>query len=398
MRAPHRVELTGRLVMRQPITRRTFVASSAAATAALAWPQHLFAGASWPKVADHTLTVVTGKPRERGRQYGKQFGAAMAQFLDKEIVTPFCEKVTRDDMLRYAGQCAKEIRAFSPEIHDELEGMAEGAGVDLEDVIAITLHEEFYHRGILPKAEHCTAIAVGPPDTDDKHAYVGQTWDWFVSLYGASSMLLWKRAEGPSVLAYAYPGLWVGAGLNSEGIALCWTSAEGKDIAGPRVGIPSYVLIGQMLYQQSLDHALEEARRAKHAGWFTFVLADSEGRLANVEGSPKELAIETHKGHLARVLFGSRKMTGTPEGQPVKYHPRGQKMYDLLGAKKGKLNAVRMRALLSDQSICACDATSEPREVRTIDAMLFDTTSREALVTRGPIGSRPWKRFGFDQA
>src|SRR6516165_8088833 len=95
--------------MQPPITRRTFVASAAAAAAGLASPQHLLAAASWPKVADHTLTVVTGKPRERGRQYSKQFGAAIAEFLDQEIVTPFSRKVTRDDMLRYAGQCAREM-------------------------------------------------------------------------------------------------------------------------------------------------------------------------------------------------------------------------------------------------------------------------------------------------
>jgi hypothetical protein len=376
------------------LDRRAFLAAGALG---LALPRRLLAEASWPKVADHTLTTVAGNPRERGRQYGKQFATAIGEFLDREIVIPFGNKVTRGDMLRYAGQCAKEIHAYSPEVFDELEGMAEGARMRLEEIVAITLHEEFFHQGILPAAEHCTAIAAGPPDTDDNHTYVGQTWDWFVSLYGASRMLRWQRPEGPSVLAYAYPGLWIGAGLNSSGIALCWTSAEGKDIAGPRVGIPSYVVIAQMLYQPTMNDALEEARRAKHAGWFTFVLADAEGGLANVEGSPNELAVEEHSGHLARVLFGSRKMTGALEGQPVKYHPRCQKMYDLLGESKGRLNAVRLSELLSDRSICACDATIVPRQVRTIDAMLFDTTTREALVTRGPIGSRPWKRFGFDQ-
>jgi isopenicillin-N N-acyltransferase-like protein len=378
----------------QQFTRRKFLG---AAAAGLALPRRSFGNVSWPKVADHALTVVAGKPRERGREYGEQFAPAIAKLLDREIVIPFGNKVTRDEMLRYAGRCAKEIRAYSPEVFDELEGMAEGAGMALEEVIAVTLHEEFYHQGILPKADHCTAIAAGPPETADKHAYVGQTWDWFVSLYGVSQMLLWKRAEGPSVLAYAYPGLWVGAGLNSEGIALCWTSTQGKDIAGPRVGIPSYVLIAQMLYQKSLNDALEEVRRAKHAGWFTFVLADGAGRLVNVEGSPVELAIEEHKGHLARVDFGSRKLTGTPEGQQVKYHPRCQKMYDLLGESSGKLNSVRLRELLSDHSICTCDGTDEPRQVRTLDAMLFDTTKREAFVTRGPIGSRPWTRFGFEK-
>src|SRR5262249_54523389 len=153
-----------------------------------------------------------------------------------------------------------------------------------------------------------------------------------------SSILLWKRPEGASLLAYAYPGLWVGAGLNSAGIALCWTWGDKREIKGPRVGIPAYVLIAQMLYQDTLKAALEEARRSTHAGWFTFVLADGQGNLANVEGTPEKLAIETAKGHLARADFGTREITGTAEGKPVKYHAKCQRMFDLLGANKGKLD------------------------------------------------------------
>ena len=63
-------------------------------------------------------------------------------------------------------------------------------------------------------------------------------------------------------------------GLNSAGLALCWTWGDGMGIKSPRVGIPAYVLIAQMLYQDSLDAALEEVQRATHAGWFAFVLAD----------------------------------------------------------------------------------------------------------------------------
>src|SRR5437763_16050698 len=111
-------------------------------------------------------------------------------------------------MLRYAGQCDKEVRSFSPIIHDELEGMAEGSGLRFEELVLITLHEEFWHKGVLPKVEHCTAVAVGPPDTQDGNTYVGQTWDWMQSVFGLSSVLLWKRPEGPSLLTYAYPGLW----------------------------------------------------------------------------------------------------------------------------------------------------------------------------------------------
>ena len=220
------------------------------------------------KVADHTLTVISGKPRERGRQYGEKFKESIHAFLDKEIYQVCAKSAGREKLLRYAGQCTKAVKEYPPAILDEMEGMAEGAGMKLEEVVLISLHEETagHKGGALPPVQHCTALAAAPPDTKDGKTYVGQNWDWMASVYGLSSMLLWKRPEGPSLLAYSYPGLWVGAGLNSAGVALCWTWGDGVGIKGPRVGIPSYVLIAQMLYQDTLEGALKEAKRAKHAG------------------------------------------------------------------------------------------------------------------------------------
>jgi isopenicillin-N N-acyltransferase-like protein len=339
--------------------------------------------------------MIRGTPRQRGRQYGRAFQGPIEAFLDREIYGAFVrpKATTKDAMLRYADRCGQAIRDFSPPIWDELEGMAEGSGRRIEEVVLITLHEELYHRGVLPSVDHCTAIAAGPPDTADGHTYVGQTWDWMTSVYGMSSILLWQRSEGPSLLAYAYPGLWVGAGLNSAGLALCWTSAgpdrEGAAIPGPRVGIPSYVLIAQMLYQDTLDGALSEARRAAQAGWFTFVLADGEGRLVNVEGSPKELVIAPARGHLARVGYGSREMTHTAEGKVVQYHPQCRRMLDLLGGARGKLDRAALQGFFGDHGSTIC------KHFGTLDAMLFDTTARVAYVSRGPGCSGRWKQFGF---
>src|SRR5262249_53632367 len=158
------------------------------------------------------------------------------------------------------------------------------------------------------------------------------------SVYGLSSMLLWQRPEGPSLLAYAYPGLWVGAGLNSAGVGLCWTWGDGVGIKGPRVGIPSYVLIAQMLYQDSLKGAIEEARRARHAGWFNFVLADGKGGLATVEGTPEKLVIQTPRGHTARASYACREILGGAPSEPLKIHPQCQRMFDLLAGAAGKLD------------------------------------------------------------
>ncbi|MBI5396026.1 MAG: hypothetical protein HZA91_12085 [Verrucomicrobia bacterium] len=351
-----------------------------------------------PVAPDHVLTVFSGKPRERGRRYGKHFAEGISRFVEEEIFKKFVTpKTSRDDLLRYAGQCFREVGAFSPEVAEELGGIAEGAGLRLEEVVLLVLHEEVYHRGDLPAVAHCTAMAAGPPDTRDGNAYVGQSWDWMKSAFGLSSMTLWKRNEGPSVLAYSYPGLWVSAGLNSAGIALCWTSAA-LNITGPRVGIPTYALIAHLLYQTSLKDAADEARRAKRAGWFSLALADGDGQLASIEGSPDDLAVEYGRGHLARVYYGTARMNRTPPGQPVPRHPQCQRMCALLAEGKGRLDAAMVRGFFGDHQTPICKHLTPKRGGGSLDVMVFNTTRREAYITRGPACRDHWKTFRFEGA
>src|SRR5262249_21352564 len=149
-------------------------------------------------------------------------------------------------------------------------------------------------------------------------------------------------------IAYSYPGLWVAAGLNSAGIALTWTSTQGLGVKGPRVGIPTYVLLAHLLYQDSLSDAISEARRDKQTGWFTFVLADRERQVAKLQASPEKLVVERGKGHLARVYHGSREMLGTPTGRPIPYHPQCVRMYELLRGGKGRLDRPTLQGFFGD--------------------------------------------------
>jgi hypothetical protein len=239
---------------------------------------------------------------------------------------------------------------------------------------------------------HCTAVAIGPPDTADSRTLVGQTWDWMESVFGLSRIIEWRREEGPSLLAYGYPGLWTGAGLNSAGIALTWTSADlGKQSLGVRVGVPSYAMLTHMLYQESLDAAIEQAKRNKHAGWFTFVLGDAKGNLVNIEGSPEGIVIEPAKGRLLRVGYGSRKMSRTPADRAVALHPRCQKMDELLTSAAGKVDVPAMQRFFADPK---CEiSVGKP----TIDMMVFDTTHRVAYLSRGPSYHVDWRKFTFTE-
>ena len=335
--------------------------------------------------------AVTGNPRERGLAYGKGFSDGIHRFLDKEIRTAFVDRpASQAEMLQYAAACGQVVRDECPVIADEFAGIAEGAGLTFEEVMLINLHEELYHRTGVPQHGHCTAVAVAPPDTGNAQTYVGQTWDWMESVAGHSSVVLWQRDEGASVLAYGFPGMPMGAGLNSAGIALCWTSANLQDHQTiPRVGLPSYVLIAHLLCQKDLDGVIRAANQNKHAGWFTFVVADGDGNLVNIEGSPGGITVERAKERLVRVSYGTRQMTGTSAGASVELHPRCRKMYELLGSSAGENDLERLQQYFThpEYEICAGKAT--------IDMMVFDTTARVAYLSRGPGYRVAWREFRF---
>lgn len=387
-------------VFARATTRRRFLKSATAALTAgsalnFGLPQSAAAReqaplSQRPAAEAHSLLVFSGTARQQGQDYGRKFAAPMREFLEHQIYGRFLSnKTTKEQLLRYAATCWKPIRQLSEPLAEHYEGMAEGSGLQLEEQILITLHEELWHRGVIPSMPHCTAMAVGPPVTKDGKTYVCQSWDWFRELYGKSQMILWRRKTDPSVISYSYPGLWMAAGLNSAGIALCWTSVRDKTNPGPAIGVPTYGLIAHLLAQTSLEAVVEEVRRAKQAGWFTFVMADGQGRLLNIEASPKKLVTQWANGSLVRVYYGTREMTHTPAGQPVKMHPQCARMTEMIHNAKGDIDLNTVEDFYGDHEAPIC------KHFNTLDVMVYDTTSQIAYIARGPGCMKEYQQLRF---
>lgn len=344
-----------------------------------------------PTAPLHTLTVVEGNNAyECGRKYGLKFKKQIHDWLNCEVYRYVNKKQSKESMLEYATACAKEIKAYSPEIMDELEGTAEGSGLTLNEMVLLTLHEELYHRGILPSAGHghCTTAAVGPGVTSDGNVYIGQNWDWWYSMFGKSELLLWKDKRYPDVLCHSYPGIRTGSGMNSAGIALVWTSiVSSPESDGPRVGVPTYILIAHLLNQTTIEAVIKEAQKAKNAGWFTFVIGDDKGNFVNVEGSPKRIVVKKYKSYLTRVEYGTPEMTNTPAGKPVKLHPRGQKMLELVESEKGRINADTLKRFFLDNNL------GIHSQGGTVETFKFNTNKRTIEISRGLGNTGEWQTF-----
>lgn len=325
--------------------------------------------------------ILTGTARERGEAYGRLYKVDIREFLNREIYAAFLGKpYSKQELLDYAKACGEVTREVCPLVAAECEGIATGAAMSYDEIILINLHEELHHFPKKKLPGHCTGVAIAPSDSGDGHTYVGQTWDWMTSVAGKSSIVEWQRKDGPSVIPYGFPGMPMGAGINSNGIALCWTSGTG--IQTLHAGVPSYLLIGHLLAQPDLDSVIREANRNKHAGIFTFVFADADGNLLNIEGTPGEVATERPKERLARAYFGTRQMTHAKPGEPVKLFPRCENMYNLLEKTTGKNDLQMLQRYFTEHEYEIVQWKSP--KTKTIDIMVFDTAARTAHVTRGP--------------
>ena len=295
-------------------------------------------------------------------------------------------------MLQYAAACGQVVDEC-PLIADEFRGIAEGAGLTFEEVMLINLHEELYHRTGVPQHGHCTAVAVRRPTREIPSPMSGKRgigWRGGRPLFGRAMAV----DQGASVLAYGFPGMPMGAGLNSAGIALCWTSANLQDHQTiPGVGSPSYVLIAHPVCQKDLDSVIRAANQNKHAGWFTFVVADGDGNLVNIEGSPAASGGASEPRGACELRNEDTRPRGLRREQLSSSIParRRKTPVSRWGAPAGMMNWQRLQQYFThpEYEICAGKAT--------IDMMVFDTTARVADLSRGPGYRVAWREFRFSR-
>ena len=96
------------------------------------------------------LIEISGPPRERGRQYGRQAAARIrkgtthyfAQLKELSLDSAGIAALVRDYL--------PVIEAFEPTYVEEMQGIAEGAGVPFEDVVLLNARTEILKLAARP--------------------------------------------------------------------------------------------------------------------------------------------------------------------------------------------------------------------------------------------------------
>ena len=124
--------------------------------------------------------TVAGSHREVGRAVGAATADAIRDAVTFDAVLP--EGRTRDEQLALAGRYRDVTLHATPWLVDEIDGAAEGAGVDSLALFAASIEEIWTSRPSQatsgsPVDGRCTDLVAGPPATADGHLWVAHNND-----------------------------------------------------------------------------------------------------------------------------------------------------------------------------------------------------------------------------
>ena len=308
------------------------------------------------------------------REVGRQIGAATAGEMDRMVgeASPF----DPDLIARYRAVTMEHL----PWVVEELDGAAEGAGLDPLAVFAASIEE------LVPDEAPtgCTDLVVTGAQTADGHLLVAHTNDLYAVEEPGIVAIEW-RVPGQPVALTLGAGPWVSVGWNDAGLSVTGNEVSPNDEG---VGIPRILQVRDVLARRTLADAVEASLHPARSSAYNWVLAHRDGVAANVEAS------------------ASRAVVDEPGADDVLMHTNHYTHDEMLGLERPgdytssctRLGRARelaagdgftveqLRALLADHEHgenAICRHGDEPKTIKTVFWCVADVTVGEITYGRG---------------
>jgi len=337
------------------------------------------------------LVELSGAHKERGRQYGEQARDLIHFNLDgywrlfRHYTT-----LDRPAILEQVRVYAEPIRAYAPHVLDEIRGIAAGAGVTFEEILALNCRTELLSVNNVPLRE-CTAVFVAPERAVDGRTLLAQNWDWAELLRGGAVLLRVEQPSRPTILTLTEAGIVAKIGLNSAGIGACLNFLRHDH---RRIGVPVHVILREALSADRLGLAAAAVYRAHRADAANYLLAHADGEAIDLEATPSDVGflhpqdgwlIHTNHFLTPRLQAGDKGIYDS-DSTLLRYG----RALRLLKADAGPLAISTLKNLFCDhfnhpKGICRHpDPTRpEPEQDATLASMIVDLRTRQMHLCAG---------------
>jgi len=345
---------------------------------------------------------VAGTHRQVGRRIGEAGAEQIRSSVGPERFDAHipCGR-TRDEQLALAARYREVTAAALPWLIEELDGCAEGAGVDPLTLFARTIEEIWYEPFGGRTQGRCSDLVAGPSATSNGHLLVGHNNDLSPS-YEEQLFAIEKRVAGDPVIFQIGGAPWLSVGFNSAGLALTGNELSPND---ERVGISRSHQVFEIMHARTVDEAVGACLRPERASSYNNVLSHADGTVINVEGSATDAELDElgEDGTLAHTNHYVCDRMRTFEGDPdyAKHSDvRYRRAKELLVHHRGTITVQGLRAMLSDHEN-EPDALCRHPEVaggvtKTVFWCVADVTDRKITFGRGNPCSSTAQVYAFD--
>jgi isopenicillin-N N-acyltransferase-like protein len=202
------------------------------------------------------------------------------------------------------------VEELVPDLAEEVRGVAAGAGIDPDLLLALQLiDEEPAQRGRAATLAKCTGFGLALPGGP---TWIGQNMDLGAHTRGHQVLLrVAPRGDVPAALVFSVAGVVALMGVNAAGVGVC-VNAVPQLPAAPD-GLPVAFVIRRLLQARTLAEAVRLVRDLPHATSQHYLLA-GPGEVRSFEARPDGVA-EHRPADPSRVLHTNHPLgpvTGTP--------------------------------------------------------------------------------------
>ena len=375
-------------------------------------------------IADSTVPPihhirVAGTARQRGVSIGELSEKKIQHSLSTyERLFSLCD-ISWTQAVEKSSQFVKAVDAISPDYIIELEGVAEGAGVDFESLLALNSRTEILPSNFLSKAmassdsasftnntsplpntlNECTSLAV---TGDEKNYWLAQNWDWCGLQRQAMCVVESHPDAGGSHITVTEAGMLAKIGINSHGLAITLNILR-SERDGISEGVPVHFLLRALLDCQNVEEAISLVSSLSFCSSSNVMVQDATGKIASFELSPYGVKIlEPDNNVLCHTNhFLDNALTSYDVGRPgndstINRLSRAQSYAD------AHMSESDIKQMLCDQndgleSICRFADPTHPEiaQIETVTAVIMNTSKKTLSVSGAQPSMSDFKTYSL---
>src|SRR5262249_43755092 len=232
-----------------------------------------------PASAPMRLRVLSlsGLPHERGLAHGRAMKKEIHEIVQRwkaELAKVF--KMDADKFIRRLlseTNFVAAIKKWTPDLWEEIRGIAEGSGIEFDTIFSLQLPDECFAHGETIIGEHCSSL--GFSKTEGRPACIAQNMDTPTFADGFQLVLRIKHPDSDlESLVLTQAGCIGLNGVNNRAIGVC-TNALWQ-LNGARDGLPVACVVRGILQQRTEGDAISFLRKVRHASGQNYLLGVRE--------------------------------------------------------------------------------------------------------------------------